>query len=378
MLCSSKSLDQLIVTKTGHNLNQRIVKLRQRLVNRSIFAAIRTNISRPWGKDSPDWYNAPFRIRPTLIEARFSLVPASPNMPSESFIVEVQDLCKRYGDFYALRNCCLKVPRHSVFGLLGPNGAGKTTLIRSLLGYLKPTSGSMMIDGLDCTRDSVAVRRRVGYMPAEAKLFRTMRGVQVLKFFAQTHPCGNFAKAVEYADRLQLDTSRRVAYMSTGMRQKLALASVMSCETPFTILDEPTANLDPSVRNTVLKLVREVRSAGRSVLFSSHVLSEIEEVCDHAAIMKSGQVVEEVNIAELKSVHRISGKLPNADAGNCFRSLPAGISLIANDQSRFVLHVQGPLENALRWMADESFEEIRMEPIGMRQVYDRLHLEVES
>ncbi len=299
-------------------------------------------------------------------------------MTLDSPMVAVDQLSKRYGTVHALRECCLQVERGSIFGLLGPNGAGKTTLIRSLLGYLKPTSGRAHIDGLDCFAESVAVRRRVAYLPAEAKLFRTMRGSQVLRFFAEIHPFGNIEKSVEFADRLKLDTSRRVAFMSTGMRQKLALASVLSCGTGLAILDEPTANLDPTIRGEVLRMVREVRDAGRTVLFSSHVLSEIEDVCDFAAIMREGQVVHRVNLHELRTVHRISGKLPIELNRNALENLPQEIKLISRTDRQFVLHVQGPLEFALRWMADQTFEELRMEPIGLRQVYDQLQLELDN
>jgi ABC-2 type transport system ATP-binding protein len=293
-------------------------------------------------------------------------------------IVAVESLSKRYGTVHALRECCLQVQRGSIFGLLGPNGAGKTTLIRSLLGYLKPTSGRAHIDSLDCFTESVAVRRRVAYLPAEAKLFRTMRGSQVLRFFAEIHPQGNLEKSIQFAERLKLDTSRRVAFMSTGMRQKLALASVLSCETALAILDEPTANLDPTIRGEVLSMVREVRDSGRTVLFSSHVLSEIEEVCDFAAIMRQGQVVHQVNLHELRTVHRISGKIPSGAKRSVTDELPSEISLISKNEHEFVLHVQGPLESALRWMADQTFEELRMEPIGLRQVYDQMQLELDN
>lgn len=206
-------------------------------------------------------------------------------------IVEVTGLTKRYGSFAALNDCQLSVPEGSVFGLLGPNGAGKTTLIRCLMGYLRPTSGVAKADGLDCQRESLLVRQRVCYLPAETKLFRMMRGRDCIDFFSAIHPRGSKTLAMGIADRLELDLKRRVGFMSTGMRQKLAIACVLSCQCRLMILDEPTANLDPTVRTEVLKLVREANERGTTIAFCSHVLSEIEEICDHAAILKAGQVV---------------------------------------------------------------------------------------
>ena len=225
-------------------------------------------------------------------------------------IVEVSKLTKQYGSFAALDGCTLSIQEGSVFGLLGPNGAGKTTMIRCLLGYLKPTSGSAFIDGVDCIRSSLQVRQRVSYLPAESKMFRLMRGKDCIEFFASIHPRGNQQLALSIAKRLELDTSRRVAFMSTGMRQKLAISCVMSCQSRLMILDEPTANLDPTVRSEVLRLVRESNGRGTTIAFCSHVLDEITEVCDHAAIMKKGKVETTINLNELKFVHRVRAVVP--------------------------------------------------------------------
>jgi ABC-2 type transport system ATP-binding protein len=202
--------------------------------------------------------------------------------------VETCELTKRYGQLAALRDCTLAVERGEVFGLLGPNGAGKTTLLRLLLGYLRPTAGSARIGGLDCERQSVAVRRQVAYLPAEASIFPHLRGRDALAFFAEIRPGGDLRRALVLAERLELDLSRRVSYMSTGMKQKLALAATLAADTPLLILDEPTANLDPTVRRAVLALVAEARTAGKTVMFSSHVLSEVEEVCDRVVILRAG------------------------------------------------------------------------------------------
>ncbi len=215
-------------------------------------------------------------------------------------LVVVEKLTKTYGDLHALDKCELTIAEGCVFGLLGPNGAGKTTLIRSLLGFLKPTSGSAFVDGFDCVSKSIDVRARVAYLPAEAKLFRMMRGDAALDFFSQVHPLGSLARGREVAERLQLDLSRRVAFMSTGMRQKLAIACVMACRAKLMILDEPTASLDPNVRRIVLSLIREAQKAGSTILFSSHIFSEIEDVCDFAAIMNRGRVVRSIDLRDVR------------------------------------------------------------------------------
>ncbi|HWB00679.1 MAG TPA: ABC transporter ATP-binding protein, partial [Pirellulales bacterium] len=224
-------------------------------------------------------------------------------------LVETQLLTKRYRKVDALVDCSLGIPAGEVFGLLGPNGSGKTTLLRLLMGFLRPTSGSATIDGLDCFRQSINVHRRVAYLPGDARLWRSMSGREVLKFFARIRGGDQSRRSEQLAERLQLDLSRAVGNMSTGMRQKLALATVIASDAPLLILDEPTSNLDPNVRAEVVSLVAEAKAAGRTVLFSSHVLDEVERTCDRVAILRAGRLVHLQPMAALRKQHRIRASL---------------------------------------------------------------------
>jgi ABC-2 type transport system ATP-binding protein len=286
--------------------------------------------------------------------------------------IETEGLTKRYRDLAALDGCTLDVARGEIFGLLGPNGAGKTTLLRLLLGYLKPTSGRAAIDGLDCHRQSVRVRRIVSYLPGEARLFRSMRGRQVLAFFAEIRPDGDVRRSEELAERLELELSQRVAYMSTGMRQKLALAVTLAADTPLLILDEPTSNLDPTVRGIVLRLVSEARQRGRTVVFSSHVLSEVETVCDRVAFLRAGRLVHLQVMAELRRRHRIraqlKGPLPPVPEG-----LAKDLSLHTDSDGRITIETPGELSPLLQWLSSAPLEQMTVEPVGLRTLYDRLH-----
>ncbi len=285
-------------------------------------------------------------------------------------IIEVSGLTKRYGSFVALNDCCLSVPEGSIFGLLGPNGAGKTTLIRCLMGYLRPTAGVAKADGLDCEHQSLQVRQRVCYLPAETKLFRLMRGRDCIDFFSAIHPRGNKQLALSIAQRLELDIGRRVGFMSTGMRQKLAISCVMSCQCRLMILDEPTANLDPTVRAEVLKLVREANQRGTTVAFCSHVLSEIEEICDQAAILKMGQVVRSIDLREVRFVHRIQAAIPDNDAKI---KIPDSVRTVFWGAGRIVLEMDGPLDNHLRWLCECGLQSVQIDSIGLRSIYDSVH-----
>lgn len=287
-----------------------------------------------------------------------------------SNVLQVDSLTKRYGSFCALEGCSLEIPEGSIFGLLGPNGAGKTTLIRCLLGFLKPSSGQAWICGYHCLDESIEVRRVVGYLPAESKLFRLMRGRDCLQFFTSIHPRGDWHRARCIADRLELDLSRRVAFMSTGMRQKLAIACVMGCPSPLMILDEPTANLDPSVRSEVLQLVREAREDGCTFAFCSHILSEIEELCDEVAILRRGRVVHRGQVAAIRQVHRLKAsttrKLTAAD-------LPAGADLVSSSDDSVVILLPGTIDLYLDWIRSARLTEIDVEKVGLNSLYQAHH-----
>ena len=286
-------------------------------------------------------------------------------------LVETDSLSKCYGSFMALQSCSFSISAGEVFGLLGPNGAGKTTLLRLLLGFLRPSSGSARIGGWDCQRQSLAVRKQVAYLPGDVRLFRSMRGTAVLQFFSEVRHGGSYAKAASIAEELKLDISVRVSRMSTGMRQKLALSAAFAANTPLLILDEPTANLDPSVRNTVLRLVDNARKNGRTILFSSHVLAEAEEVCDRVGIMRHGELVHVQEILELRRGHRIGARLtgPFPDPPGELRSQ---LSLQVTDD-RLTVETYSPLGPILAWLASLPLEEIRVEPVGLRSLYERFH-----
>lgn len=287
-------------------------------------------------------------------------------------LVEADRLTKRYGVFTALDECSLSVRTGEVFGLLGPNGAGKTTFLRLLLGFIVPTSGTARVAGHDCRRNPLAVRAATAYLPGEARLFRRMTGHGVLRFFAGLRAECRHSDAERIARRLDLDASRQVARMSTGMRQKLALAVVLATDAPLLILDEPTANLDPTARAEVLDLVREARAAGRTVIFSSHVLSEVESTCDRVAILRSGRVVHEQSIEHLRRHHRITARLEGA-LGEVPESLRGHVTVSRDRDGNVVLDTPDSLRPLLGWLATLPLGEVRVDPVGLDGVYDRFH-----
>lgn len=285
--------------------------------------------------------------------------------------VATSSLTKRYGDFTALDECSLGAERGEVFGLLGPNGAGKSTLLRILLGFLSPTSGTATIDTLDCTKETLLVKERVSYLPGEARLFRNLRGREVLQFFPKLRPGHSFEKANKLAKRLNLDTSKKVSAMSSGMRQKLALSVVLSSNAPLLILDEPTSYLDPNVRAEVLAIIQEAKDDGRTVIFSSHVLSEAESVCDRIAILKQGKHVHTQAMEKLSRQHIIRAKLTGE-----YHEPPQelkGLVTVERGHDAISIQTEADLNGIFGWLSTLPLAEVSIEPIGLKSVYEQFH-----
>lgn len=286
-------------------------------------------------------------------------------------IVNTQSLTKRYGTKLALNDCNLTIPQGEVFGLLGPNGSGKTTLLRLLLGYLRPTSGSARIDGLDCYRDSLKVHRRIGFLPADARLYGRMRGHQVLRLFAGLRQETDFQAALTLAERLELDIKCTVAAMSSGMRQKLALAVTLSKDVPLFLLDEPSSMLDPNMRILLQTLVREARERGKTVIFSSHVIDEVERTCDRVGILQAGRLVCLQKMSELRVHHRI-----RAELASDLPPLPAPLTdevHVTTSGKHVTIETKANLTRLLSWLSTLPVEELQIEPYGLRSVYERYH-----
>lgn len=287
-------------------------------------------------------------------------------------IVETKSLTKRYSKLPALDDCTLSVRRGEVFGLLGPNGSGKTTLLRLLMGFLRPTGGAATINGRDCYRESVAVHAGVSYLPGDVRLARGMQGRDVLTFFARLRGKPEATRGVHIAERLGLDMRPRVAQLSTGMRQKLALAAVLAVDVPLLILDEPTSNLDPTIRSTIGTMISEAKSQGKTVIFSSHVMSEVEQVCDRVVILRKGKLVHDQALAEIQRRHHISARL-TAPIPPLPSELFGQVAVHEQADGRVTIDAPDDLTKLFGWLATLPLAEVRIEPIGLQAVYEQYH-----
>ncbi len=293
-------------------------------------------------------------------------------MPVPEPIAWTEKLTKRYGSLVALSRCTLSVRPGEVLGLLGPNGAGKTTLLRIWAGLIRPSSGTARVANWDCWRHPARVHRHLGYLPGEVRLFRRMSGRAVLELLGRLHPGGNVSAAVALAQRWQLDLSRRVDRASSGMRQKLALAHVCSLDVPLLVLDEPTANLDPDARRQVLEHLRQLRHQGKAVVFSSHVLSEVEQVSDRVAVLYRGELRHLGPLDQLRRSYRIQLRLAARGQGTLQPPPPGECRVQSRGQGSWELEVPRLRPELLRWLASLPVEEVRIQPLALEQLYRRV------
>jgi ABC-2 type transport system ATP-binding protein len=285
-------------------------------------------------------------------------------------LLRTEHLTRDYGRHRALDDLNLTVAAGEVFGLLGPNGSGKTTALRLLLGFLRPSRGRASIGGHDCWHDSVAARRLVAYLPGELRLYENMTGRQLIEFLSRLRGQPPRAEVDDLARRFDIDLARPIANLSSGMKRKVALLQVLAPHAALLIMDEPTNALDPTMRAELLRQVRQARARGQAVLFSSHVLSEVEQVCDRVAILHRGRLAHLQVLSELRE-----GRLLRARFKGPAQPPPAleGLHVRERQADHLTLEYTGELPELLAWLARQPLAELRLEPLGLHAIYHRYH-----
>src|SRR6476660_8908585 len=219
-------------------------------------------------------------------------------------IIEVEGLTKSYGSKRGIADVSFEVDEGEVFGFLGPNGAGKTTTIRLLRALRHGDAGTARIAGFDCWKQSIDIKRIVGYMPGEPALDPNLTGGQTLEYFAHLRGGVDQAYLKQLVQRFDLDTSRKFRQYSTGNKRKVVLIQAFMHRPSLLILDEPTSGLDPLNQHEFDRMVNEVRADGRTVFLSSHILSEVEKTCTRVAIIRAGNIVRIGGVAEVAAIKR--------------------------------------------------------------------------
>ena len=232
---------------------------------------------------------------------------------SES-VITVSELTRRFGAKTALASVSLSVPRGAVYGLVGENGAGKTTLIKHILGLLRAQVGSVRVFGLDPVADPVGVLSRIGYLSEERDLPGWMRVDELLRYTRAFYPAWDDAYAEELQQAFALDTSATIKNLSKGEKARVGLLIALAYRPELLVLDEPSTGLDPVVRRDILDaIIRTIADEGRTVLFSSHLLDEVERVADHVTMISHGRIVLSAPLAAIRELHRVGDRVPTLD-----------------------------------------------------------------
>jgi ABC-2 type transport system ATP-binding protein len=265
-------------------------------------------------------------------------------------LVEIAHLTKSYGRSRGIVDVSFAISEGEIFGFLGPNGAGKTTLIRVLLGLLRPTAGTARIAGLDCWRDSVAVKRLVGYLPGEWSFDPAMTGAAILQYLAHLRGDVDQTYLQRLVERLELDPSRRFREYSHGNRQKVGLIQAFMGRPRLLVLDEPTSGLDPLIQQVFNELLDELRAEGTTAFLSSHILSEVEHTCDRVGVIREGRIVKVAALADLKEIraHTLTITFAEPARADWFVGLP-GVLDVASSRGgcELRLTVQGDLPEVI-------------------------------
>lgn len=282
--------------------------------------------------------------------------------------IEMINLKKEYRNGRGIHGLTLQVEKGEIFGFLGPNGAGKSTTIRSLLGLLTPDAGRASVLGYDIVSDSVAVRRETGYLSSENTLFLNMTGEENLRFSLDIRRCKGTARAREVAGILDIDLRAKLRNMSHGQRQKAAIVVALAHNPSILILDEPTTGLDPLVQDAFFALLKREQAEGKTIFMSSHVLSEVEGLCERVAIIRDGRLVEVNRIEALRQnrVKRLSVS---------FRGTPPdlsrwpGVSEVDVDGSRVRFAYHGQVKDLLRSLSEQDVADLTVNDPSLEEVF---------
>jgi len=284
-------------------------------------------------------------------------------------IIEISNLTMSYGKARGIENVSLSVKEGEIFGFIGPNGAGKSTTIRTLLGFLFPSSGTAKIFGLDCVSESKAIKRDIGYLPSEVNYYDDMKVKDLLSYSAKFYKKDCRARIAELCDIFQLDLNKKIDDLSLGNKKKTAIVQALLHEPKLLIFDEPTSGLDPLMQNTLFDVLKKENKKGTTIFFSSHVLSEVQQLCNRVAIIKEGCILNVGSIKELAENRYVKVKIDFANPSDIQRiTLAEGTDFrIENNHVHFMYG--GNANNLIEVLSSYDIQALLIEELSLEEVF---------
>lgn len=286
-------------------------------------------------------------------------------------ILKISNLTKKFGKFTALDGINLEVDKGEVYGFIGPNGAGKTTTIRVLLGILKANDGHATVFGKDAWDDAVEIHKRVAYVPGEANLWPNLTGGEVIDLFAKLQGSSNKHRREELIEKFDLDPTKKCRTYSKGNKQKVALIAAFASDAELFILDEPTSGLDPLMESVFQQCIMDAKGQGKSILLSSHILSEVEKLCDKVSIIREGKIIESGSLDELRHLTRTSMSIQTKEPIEDLKDLK-GVHDITEKDNLFHFQIDSEeLDNIIRYISQFGLIKLQNSPPTLEDLFMR-------
>lgn len=289
------------------------------------------------------------------------------------FAIQLKNVHKYYGNLHALRGVDLEVEKGEVFGFLGPNGAGKTTTIRCMLDLIRPNRGSILVFGSDPQRHPQDVKSKVGYLPGDLSLEGDFTARDFLKHIRRLRRnLRPWDDLLLMAERLELSLDRKIKALSQGNKQKVGLIQSFVSEVPLLMLDEPSLGLDPLIKQEVLNIIREESEKGTTVFFSSHILSEVQQVADRVGIIRKGRLVEMAQTDDLitRSITRATIQFMEKVPESSFEGLSnIKVLRINNDHQSYTLEVEGEMDGFIKKLAEFPVRELSIHRPSLEEIF---------
>ncbi|MDI9511806.1 MAG: ABC transporter ATP-binding protein [Bacillota bacterium] len=274
-------------------------------------------------------------------------------------VISVRDLTKKFGKFTALNKVNLELEKGDIYGFIGPNGAGKTTTIRILLGILKASGGKATVFGQDAWKDAVSIHKNLAYVPGDVKLWPNLTGGELIDLFIKLRGSNNKTRRDELIERFQLDPTKKCRTYSKGNRQKVALIAAFASDADLYILDEPTSGLDPLMEQIFQELILEARDQGKTILLSSHILHEVEKLCNKVSIIREGQIIEAGDLKKLRHLTRTRMEVETKRQLEGFDRVKGVHDLYVKDKTVYFQVDSEEINNVIKFIS--PFEILRLE-----------------